>query len=383
MRKVLLILLLLPVFVFSQVEQTVYKTVSVFQEHEFYLNSYSRIGGKSRTYVPIDLPQNTVSWYYAITVENVESNTKNLGLFSQVTKLATKSNLAAGLIQNLFAPTGSAVVDVYFLDRSNISSFVNKEDYFGNGFTYSINNSRMNLNHGVVEMNEGTGSIYYLGIRNTSPMDGKRVRVEAVAIVEEKVVDNAKWTSEAKDQLYKDFKDAFEGEMDKNIISDVAMCITNELTHKYTPEDVAAMSEMDADKVTEEAYELCVKKILGISANFEKAAQFGSLGWRNYESGDLDNCIVYSLKALHIDKSLAYVRYNLGLCYLAKGDLTKANEYYIDALVLTANNKLPSQSKAELSGAIKDINDLLAKKPGVKGANEMKKIFEEELKSYE
>lgn len=49
---------------FAQTYSTKYTAVKLQETQDFYLNSGGRLGGKQRTTFKIDLPQNTVIWYY-------------------------------------------------------------------------------------------------------------------------------------------------------------------------------------------------------------------------------------------------------------------------------------------------------------------------------
>ena len=48
----------------------------------------------------------------------------------------------------------------------------------------------------------------------------------------------------------------------------------------------------------------------------ENAINYGNLGWKAFENGDISKCIEYSKKALALDNNLGYVKANLGLCFL-------------------------------------------------------------------
>jgi tetratricopeptide (TPR) repeat protein len=364
----------------AQVETTEYRVVSVVSEQQFYLNSSTRINGKTRTYITVDLPPNTVKWYYAVATELNQGSTAGLQLASKMTKLVDRSGISETLLYNAFASTGSSVIDVYQLDGRNIVPFIDKADYWGGTFSYNLSNSRENFGGGVVAASPMPGGKCYLGLRNTSSMDGKYVRIEVTALVKELVVDDSQWSVESKQELLQNITEAFQADSLPAEVSDkIARCLSSKVTRKYSPASFAELSEEEGETVFEKLLEQCMAD-LGLSYS-DKALQTGNLGWYAYEEGDLDKCIALSKKAVALDHRIATFKYNIALCYLAQGKTDLANEWYVDALSTTAANKLTSQSKEELTGAIKDIDDLLTKKPTLKGATEIRKLLDAELKS--
>jgi len=111
----------------------------------------------------------------------------------------------------------------------------------------------------------------------------------------------------------------------------------------------------------------------------ERAMNYGNLGWKAYQAGDVARCIDLSKKALELDKSLGYVKANLGLCYLLQSDDNTATEYYMDALA--DFRKMPNKvlRSITINACIRDINDALKKQPAIKGAAEIKSLFNNEL----
>jgi hypothetical protein len=118
---------------------------------------------------------------------------------------------------------------------------------------------------------------------------------------------------------------------------------------------------------------------LSVNPDAEKAVNYGNLGWKAFETGDVTKCIEYSKKALSLDNSLGYVKANLGLCYLIQNDEITATEYYIEAL--SDIKKMPNKADRSLTlnAAIKDINEVLKKQLTLKGADGIKSMYKNEL----
>lgn len=113
--------------------------------------------------------------------------------------------------------------------------------------------------------------------------------------------------------------------------------------------------------------------------NTSKAIEYGNIGWRSYQAGDIEKCIEYSMKALSLNSGLGYVKANLGLCYLIKQDQSTSTDYYIDALSDFKKITDKAQRSVAINGALKDIKDLLKTNPSVKGVEQIKSMYNDAL----
>lgn len=100
------------------------------QQEEFYLNSRSNVlikGGKNRIIVPVNLPENTVSWHYVFTAsrnnEEVQNTINTFNLATALTQRIEKQQSIAAAISNLSPPPGADICDVYLLDEKNALLF--------------------------------------------------------------------------------------------------------------------------------------------------------------------------------------------------------------------------------------------------------------------
>ncbi|HYC28095.1 MAG TPA: hypothetical protein VEB42_04750, partial [Chitinophagaceae bacterium] len=137
MRKILLIFLTVALASVSFSQQPARKVVQVVSQQNFFLNGgvRSAFGGKSRTYFEVQLPPNTIEWYYIVTTYPSENKT-SLNLAQQLTKLLA-SGVTSILASAILAPTGSNSCDVFLMDHRNAEAFVQKVDNSGGTF-YSV-----------------------------------------------------------------------------------------------------------------------------------------------------------------------------------------------------------------------------------------------------
>ncbi len=165
-----------------------YKPVTIVKAQKNYINSGSHAtfkGGKSRITIPINLPKNTVKWYYTVTAsrkpENIESVSSTIDMAGELAKLI---NVSGGLlsfgIEQMTKPPGSDYCDVYLLDFANSQLFEAKEAY-----RYLPQGSRENIESGVVEIDCCLNDTYYIGIKNPDTYNGINTLIEVVAIIQE------------------------------------------------------------------------------------------------------------------------------------------------------------------------------------------------------
>ncbi len=201
--------------------QTVYKTVRkvvpIHSPQNFFLNGGTRalLDGKSRTALAIDLPPNTVEWYYIFTTTedpgSVKTQEKQVQLLAQLSRLLDPSGVAATAINTILVPSGSSICDLFILDKENKDKFLNKE--FGVPFTYKVEGARSNFKSGVVQIKNYDKGTYYLGIRNPSAFTSLYVTVEVAAIVEEKVA-VTKTEAQEKVEIYTKLSKTAQNELD-------------------------------------------------------------------------------------------------------------------------------------------------------------------------
>ena len=176
----------------------------IIEPRNVYLNGGMRsaFGGKSRTYLKIDLPPNTKQWYYSFSTSKGKSGVKNLNLALQLSSLlADPSGITSQAISAVGVPEGSGSIDVVLCDFKNIKLFQNKVDNNGGTYSYIMEGTVENTKQAVVQINDVKTNSWYLGLKNPSSLDGINISIEVVAITEE-IVKKVKTPEREKAELY-------------------------------------------------------------------------------------------------------------------------------------------------------------------------------------
>ena len=174
----------------AQEFKTIRKTHQLIENRDIYLNGgmRSQFGGKSRIYIQIDLPENTVKWMYSFTTSKGENGTKGLDLVLQVsTLLLDSSTIVSSLLPEIKVPEGEASIDVYLCDRVNIDKFMDKADLYGGEYSFTMEGTVENTKAAVVKVDDVISGTVFLGLKNPSSMNAVNISIEVVAITETKI----------------------------------------------------------------------------------------------------------------------------------------------------------------------------------------------------
>lgn len=169
----------------------VYETISLQREQHFYLNSITHLGfnKKTRTYIPLEIPQNAIKVLYTATVSESKTPIGNLRLVAQLSSiLLDPTGITTAFASKINVPEQgtSGRADFYLLDNEDISNFI-EEKYF----LYIGTGTRESLKSGVVEFGEETfnkfGRKLYIGIKNPRTITGQTITIEVAAIVKKEI----------------------------------------------------------------------------------------------------------------------------------------------------------------------------------------------------
>lgn len=378
-KRLILVIIIIYNISFAQVPHAIRKVVQVKPQETFYLNSnLTDSTRKKRLYFIIQLPPHTVEWYYSFTTEKgLSQKHLPLNLTNQLRKIVDSGDINSPII----TPTGSGSCDLYLMDEKNADSFYYQVDLKGRQFYYFTTGSRENHSNGLIKITGGEDATFYMAFRNPSLINDVTISFEVAAVTEETIINENEWPKEKKDSLYKTFyQNLLRQQFGDSITNGIANCLVNSITTLHTPKAYNEMLPQAKMEMLEKLYAECTERYMPPKTpTQEKAINYGNLGWKAFEGGDLEKCIEYSKKALSFDNAIGWVKANLGLCYLIKGEESTAVEYYMDALEDIKMVKIKNQLRLFLSGAVEDINKEIKKRGTLKGANSIKALFEDEL----
>lgn len=337
---VLFILMTARLSVFAQLNEG-YEVVSVAESQKFYLNSQTRLGGTTRSYLSVSLPANTVSWIYMLTTVKA-STPPALNLLPQVVRLIDKTGITGSLISSLTYPSGESTVNAYVISPNQYSGFID-----GNKFSFYPSASRIAFNSGAVKVDQPyNNGQYYIGLENPAAVSGVTVVIEVVAIVKK-----------SKPALLTVL------ETIQKVVDKPSREVSENVTYA-SADNQSLAANADVPKRDEE---LAKKK--------SQAINIGSLGWYAYERGDLNTCIEQSKKSISI-YPFFFAEANLALCYLIQGNDTLAMEQYIEALNVLSKE---TNQKENLKGSIKDIEEAKNKRKLNAIADDILKLLQSKL----
>jgi hypothetical protein len=158
-----------------------YMVVPIISQQSIYLKAGSvAIGSSSsRQVLQINLPANTVEWYYTITTRSGRSQFSNSDLTGQLVKLVDPDR---GITPkaSVHVPGGTGVCDVYLMTNPlEVNKYVNKRP----AVSFLMNDSREHCISSVVPVKDFLDGSCFLVVRNPSPSRGVNVNIEVTAIV--------------------------------------------------------------------------------------------------------------------------------------------------------------------------------------------------------
>lgn len=371
-----LILLIITVLT-VKAQETKLKLHTIYDKLDFSL------GARERKDIPIDLPQNTVAWYYVFSTRPNKDGNVSLKLASSLLNALpfAETKSLAQVTDMIATPKGDFPCNVYLTDKKGRDSYLETDIMNAWNIVTPAHwkESLKGFVSGKMCVTSVKSGRVYLCLGNEAFTQGGYASLEVVALIP----DNSVWSGEQIDEAHKKLLEIYYKSYELPETAEfMANCVIGEMILKASPVELAAMSEHNLNKMLEEIVPPCVDVYLdkkedekNIHKESNKALDYGNLAWSMYEDGDLDGCIEYSKKALEINNSLSFAKGNCGLCLLEKGLSTEAMEYYIDA----ANDLVEEQDQETMEYVIDDLEKSIAKKPDMKGASSILKLLKSKI----
>ncbi len=158
-----------------------YMVVPIMSQQCVYLKAGSSATGhsSSRQVMQINLPANTVAWYYTVTTRTGSGQFSNSDLTGQLVKLVDPNR---GIVNkaSVTVPAGTGVCDVYLMTNPHeVNKYVNNRP----AVSFLMNDSRENYISGAVLVKDFLDGSCFLVIRNPNASHGVNVNIEVTAIV--------------------------------------------------------------------------------------------------------------------------------------------------------------------------------------------------------
>ena len=359
-RKIILLLILL----FSNVvigQETESYNIELKQGEKFerilppqqvYINSATNLGGKTRVYFTINLPKNTVRWFYVVTTTKGEGEGQSLNILAQLTAATLTggmSTLATAGSKMITMPSGSGgVIDSYLLDRTNLDVFTSKGDNWGQSLYYNIEGTRANYKSGLVMINTPNPFYTFIGIKNPSASVGVNVNIEAIAIVKEidwDTLHNGKRIdSEIKDILYSVLRAQYSEDFTNNLVN----CSLNRIKEEKTAEEVLELynNSKALNAYFSKNVELCKTELdpNKSTVETEKSNTYNNLGDNYFAKNQNDKAFEYYNKALELNPKNGMAKANIAFLYLINKDIDLATELYIEAVSIFKTDPINGKS---------------------------------------
>ena len=139
----------------------------------------------NRTFVPIKLPKNTVSFVYSVSSNYADNTSPTLRLLADlVERYDPTHGLLADIVNSLDDPVGTADCSIYLIkDNENLDKFNDKNF----NFQYFPEGTRKGIKSGIVEVELDEplpeNVQWYLGIENPDSKNDIYVTIEVCALV--------------------------------------------------------------------------------------------------------------------------------------------------------------------------------------------------------
>ncbi|HZZ74593.1 MAG TPA: hypothetical protein VFE04_01625 [Puia sp.] len=158
-----------------------FMAVPIISQQSFYLKAASpgSKGSGSNQVLQINLPANTVEWYYTVTTKPGHGQFPNNDLTGQLVKLVDPRRGISSKA-SVHVPAGTSVVDVYLMTNTQeVHKYVNKRP----ADSFLMNDSREHYVSGAIAVKDYLDGSCFLVVLNPGPSNGVNVNIEVTAIV--------------------------------------------------------------------------------------------------------------------------------------------------------------------------------------------------------
>lgn len=241
-----------------------------------------------------------------------------------------------------------------------------KDEFYENG----------NIKHNVIINNEGgyTESWY----SDNGALTDKITVDKTDNVVSSEI---SLWPESTKTDLHKFYYDYMKEQGQNDNLAEIfADCVIEKISTQKPYKAYVADRDVVLKSFRTKKFKSCIEDLFPYNNNEnDEAKNYGRLGWKSYENGNIDSCIFYSKKALSLNNNIIWCKLNLGLCYLIKNDSINAKYYYNEALSDTDKLKGKFIKKYYVQEGINDIKKYLKNHQNLLGSEEIISLYTKRL----
>lgn len=244
--------------------------IPIVNHKVFYLDSRGStlFSGSHTTVLELDLPVNTVRWYYRFY---------NVTKKELLSKYGSGTSLMDELEAKLTEPDYSTLklpqipaefknkVSVYLLDDSSQASVLNKQLTFTK-LKYQEQFSSLNLASGWSEVCDPDfiRGKQYLGLLNQANLSGTNIVIDVVAICKQRTIETG-WSEEILKAIENEFIDRVTSGLSPFVIRKVSECYIKSLQNELTYEKYQTLSGAERSRTERSVFENCYNESFQIT----------------------------------------------------------------------------------------------------------------------
>ncbi len=248
------------------------KTVTVLKSQKRYLSGIGGLNGVSKLVIPINLPENTVSWYYAFSALDDKSESQKTDLIFNLGSIILKAytgnwvGVIPGILKTISPPPGTQTCDVYHFPNYAEAEKFERTAIFKE-YSYVVPSTQKGLSSGYGEITQSPylKGTQYLGLANPTLAKGVLVSIEVVALVWEEVKING-WSRAQRENFFNYLKSSFllseaGNLMDNEQLNIFCQCFVSKMIDQYQPESFRSMTNYEIKQKLEGLGKSCIDEI--------------------------------------------------------------------------------------------------------------------------
>lgn len=221
----------------------------------------SLLGGVSRITIPINLPSNTVEWYYSFTTTPGSNGSSSINLLGQMGSLLGGGTPATAILSKIKIPQGSGAINAWLMTPESKYNFETQND---DQVLYYADLSETNTTQSIRKITNPIAGSFYLGLSNNSSYEAVSVTLEVIANIRKEATTNG-WTKSTKQNMYNIVKQTlnttFKDQIKQSHINSFSGCLMTKLTKDYTPNQLSSLAGYEFNNIFASYAETCSEEL--------------------------------------------------------------------------------------------------------------------------